>query len=116
MLYYKKMDISEGVDLAKSNKSKECMICHSWCFNHGFKFQDSVCNGCNDLAMIYLNISDITIITVKNVDYCCIIHKICKFEAINLMESAVLENRGYIYKNIALIFSPFKTVCFTFFV
>ena len=36
-------------------------------FNHGFKFQDSICNGCHDLKMLCLNISDITIITVKNV-------------------------------------------------
>ena len=25
------------------NKSKECMICQYWFFNHRFKFQDSVC-------------------------------------------------------------------------
>ena len=34
MLYYDKIDISEGIDLAKSNKSKELMICHYWFFNH----------------------------------------------------------------------------------
>ena len=49
--------------------------------------------------MLCLNISDIIIITVKNVDYRCIIHKISKSKAINLLESAVLENRWYI-KNI----------------
>ena len=38
-------------------------------FNHGFKFQDSGCTGCNDLTMLGINISDIAIITVKNVDY-----------------------------------------------
>ena len=32
-------------------------------FNHGFKFQDSVCNGCHDLTMLCLNLSDIAIIT-----------------------------------------------------
>ena len=37
--------------------------------NNGFKFQDYVCNGCHNLAMLNVNISDITIITVKNVDY-----------------------------------------------
>ena len=72
------------------------MICNYFLFNHGFKFQDSVCNGFHDLTMLSDNISDITIITVKNVDYRCIIHKIIKSEAINLIESAVLENRGYI--------------------
>ena len=50
-------------------------------FNHGFKFQDYVCNGCFDLTMLS---GDIAIITVENVEYCCIIHNIGKSEAINL--------------------------------
>ena len=41
------------------------------------------------LYAMVANKSDITIITVKIVDYCCIIHKIItKSEAINLTESA----------------------------
>ena len=28
MLYYDRVDISEGIDLTKNNSSKECMICH----------------------------------------------------------------------------------------
>ena len=72
------------------------MICHYWFFNHGFKLQDSVCNGCHDLAMLSVNISDIAIITVKNLHYRCIIHNISKSKAINLLENSVLEDRGYI--------------------
>ena len=76
MLYYDKIDISDGIDPTKSNKSRECMICHYWFFNHRFKFQDHVCNHCHDLTMLCLNISDIAIITVKNVDYCCVMYNI----------------------------------------
>ena len=65
-------------------------------FNNGFKFQNYVCNGCHDLTMLSVNISDIAIITVKNVDYRCIIHNISKSEAINLLKNSVLEDRGYI--------------------
>ena len=65
MLYYERTDASKGTDLTKSNSSKECMICHYWFFNHGFKFQDFVYNGCHDLTMLCLNISDITIIMLK---------------------------------------------------
>ena len=62
MLYYNRND------LAKHNNNKECMICHYFFFNHGrFKFQGSVCNGCHDLTMLTINISNIVIITVKNV-------------------------------------------------
>ena len=95
MLYYERIDISEGTDPTKSNNSKECMICHYWFFNHGFKFQDSVCNGCHYLTMLSVHISDIAIIIVENVDYHCIICN-SKPEAINLLEIAVLEDRGYI--------------------
>ena len=73
------------------------MIRHYWFFNHGFKFQDSVFNGCYDLTKLSVNISDNTIITVKKNDYCCIIHNISKSEAINLLKNFMLEDRGYIY-------------------
>ena len=70
MLYYDRIDIIKGTDPSKSkNNSKECMFCHYWFFNHGFKYQDSVCNGCYDLLMQCVNISDIALITVKGADY-----------------------------------------------
>ena len=49
-------------DIAKANKSDGCIICDNF-FNHGFKFQDSVCNVCHGLAMLRINLSDIAIIT-----------------------------------------------------
>ena len=45
--------------------------------------------------MLGVNISDIAIITVKNVDYHCIIHN-SKSEEINLLKKSVLEDRGHI--------------------
>ena len=72
------------------------MICHYWFFNHGFKLQDSVRNGCHVFTMLSVNISDITIITIKNVDYRCIINNSSKSEAISLLENPVLEGFGYI--------------------
>ena len=32
MLEYKRIDISEGIDVNKTNLSKECDICHYWYF------------------------------------------------------------------------------------
>ena len=49
MLHYKRIDLSKGIDLAKSKRSKQCMICHLCFFNNGFKFRDSVYNGCHFL-------------------------------------------------------------------
>ena len=95
MMYYDRIDINERTDPTKSKKSRKCMICCCWCFNHGLKFHDYVCNGCHDLKMLSINISDIAIIIVKNVDYRCIIYNISKSEAINLLKNSVLENCGY---------------------
>ena len=46
--------------------------------------------------MLCLNISNIAIITVKNVDYYSIIHDTGKSETIHLLENSVLDDRGYI--------------------
>ena len=97
MLHCNRIDISNGIDLAKNKKTKECMICNYWFFNHGFKFQDSAYNGCHDLTVLCFNISDIAIIAVKNVDYRCIIHN-SKSEAINLLKSAGLKIVGIYIK------------------
>ena len=96
MPYYDRIGIRKGIDHTKSNNITESMICHYWFFNNGFEFQDYVCNGCHDLRMLSLDISDIAIITVKNVDYRCIIHNINKSEAINLLINSVLEDYGFI--------------------
>ena len=32
MIYFDTIDISEGIDINKTSKSKECNICHYWHF------------------------------------------------------------------------------------
>ena len=50
MLEYDRIDISEGIDVNNTNASKECDICHYWCFkNIGFKYESYLCNGCHGL-------------------------------------------------------------------
>ena len=50
MLEYERIDISEGIDVNKTNLSKECDICHYWYFKDiGFKYEPYLCNGCHDL-------------------------------------------------------------------
>ena len=52
MLHYEKIDISEGIDIDKTNTSKEYMLCHYWYFqNVGFKFELHVSNKCHDVLM-----------------------------------------------------------------
>ena len=45
MLQYERIDVSEGIDINKSNKSKEFMICHYWYFKDiGYTFEPYLCN------------------------------------------------------------------------
>lgn len=46
--------------------------------------------------MLCLNISNITVMTVKDAYYCCIIHDIDKPDTIHLLENSLLDYRGYI--------------------
>ena len=71
------------------------MICHYWFFDDRFKCQDHVCNECHDL-MLCLNISNNAIITIKSVDYHCILNDISKSKAINLLQNSKLDDCGYI--------------------
>ena len=44
MLQYKRINISEGLDFDKSDKLKECMICHYWyCKDIGYKYEPHAC-------------------------------------------------------------------------
>ena len=61
MLYFDKIDVSEGVDVNKTSPSKECDICLYWYFlNYSFKFQPNFFNRCHVLLMS-VNLSDIAI-------------------------------------------------------
>ena len=95
MLYYDRIDVSEGIDGNKTSASKECDICHYWYFlNYSFKFQSNVYNTCHDLLMMSINLSNITILNIKGFDYRCIISLISKNEAINLLQNANLSEKS----------------------
>ena len=95
MIYYDRIDVSEGIDVNKTSASKECDICHYWYFlNYSFKFQPNVCNRCHDLLMMSMNLSDIAILNIKGSDYRCIISLISKNEAINLLQNPDLSEKS----------------------
>ena len=50
MLEYDRIDISEGIDINKTNALKECNICHYWYFlDKIFNYEPHLCNGCHNL-------------------------------------------------------------------
>ena len=94
MLYFDRIDVSEGIDDNKTSASKKFDICHYWySFNYSFKFQPNVCNRYHDLLMMSMNLRDIAILNIKGSDYSCIISLISKNEAINLMQNAKCKSR-----------------------
>ena len=53
----------------------------------GFKFQLDVCNGCQNVLIMSLNVSDIAILNIHGVDYHFITSEFVKTETINLMQN-----------------------------
>ena len=39
MFYYDRTDLSKGVNVANSNNSRKCIVCHHSCFHKGFKYK-----------------------------------------------------------------------------
>ena len=94
-LQYEKIDVSEGIDVNKSNKSKECMIFHYWYFKDiGYKFEPYVCNGCHDISMMAYQLENIAILNVKGVDYRCVFWNMTKDDAINMLGNSKVDDKG----------------------
>ena len=86
MLYYDKTGVSAGIDINKTSAWKECHICHYWYFiDKRFKFQPYVYND--------INLCDIGILNICDVDYCRIIDRISKSDAVNLLQNAGLTEK-----------------------
>ena len=94
MLQYERIDVSERIDINKSDKSKECMICHYWYFKYiGHKDEPYVCNGCHDLSMVVYNLKNFMIFNIKDVDYRCYVFNMSKNDAIELLNNSSLDNK-----------------------
>ena len=107
MLEYERIGISEGIDVNKTNLSKECDICHYWYFkNIGFKCEPYLCNGCHDLIQKAISFNNIAIEYIKGNAYRIHFWYMNKDNAINIMNGSnlvdkigVLQNVFIIYKN-----------------
>ena len=68
MLEFDRIDISEGIDINKTNVSKECKFCHYWCFKDiGFKYEPYLCNGCHGLMQKLLVLMMLLLFMLKEV-------------------------------------------------
>ena len=70
MLEYGKIDISEGIDINKTNKSKKYMFCHYWYFiDKNFSYGPYLCDGCYNVMQKSSNFKNIAIIHVRESAY-----------------------------------------------
>ena len=96
MLEYERIDISEGIDINKTNLSKECDICHYWYFkNIGFKYEPYLCNSCHDLMQKAISFSNVAIVYVSENAYRIHFWYMSKDDAIKIMNgSNLVDKRG----------------------
>ena len=94
MLEYNRIDISEGIDINKTNKSKECKIYHYWYFKDiGFKYEPHLCNGCHVLLQKAISFNNIAIVYVKGSAYRIDFWYMSKDDAINIMNNSNLIDK-----------------------
>ena len=66
MLEYDRIDSSEGIDVDKTDRSKECMFCHYWYFlSKNFKYGPYLCDGRYDILQRSTDFKNITIVHVR---------------------------------------------------
>ena len=95
MLRYQKIDVSERIDVNKTNASKEYELCHYWFFKDiGFKFEEHVCNKCHDLLTMAHSLKDTAILSAKGVTFRYILMGISKNEGLKKLNNSVTYDRG----------------------
>ena len=95
MWEYDRIDISEGIDVNKTNASKEYDMCHYWYLSDkGFKFEPYLCNSCHDLMQKALSFDDISIASVKGSDNKIHFWYMNKDDAINILKSSNLNEKS----------------------
>ena len=94
MLQYHRIDASEGIDINKTNASKECKICQYWYFNDiGFKYEPYLCNGCHSLMQKAVSFNDVAIVYLKGSAYGIHFWYMSKDEAVNIMNNSSLIDK-----------------------
>ena len=84
------LDISEGIDINKTSKSKECKICHHCYFK---EYEPHLCNGCHGLMQKAFGFNNIAIVYVKSSAYRVHFWYISKDDAISIMNNSSLIDK-----------------------
>ena len=94
MLEYERIEISEGIDVNKTNLSKECDICHYQYFRDiGFKYEPYLCNGCDHLIQKAMSFNNIAVVYVKGNAYRVNFWYTSKDDAIDIVNGSNLVDK-----------------------
>ena len=94
MLEYDRIDIWGGIDIEKTNASKECKICFYWYFKDiGFKYEPHLWNGYHGLLQKSVSFNNIAIVYVKGSAYRVHFWYMSKDDAINIMNNSSLIDK-----------------------
>ena len=101
MIEYERIDILEGIDVDKTNKLKECMLCHYWYFlNKNFSYGPSICDGCYNISQKSKDFKNIAIVRINKNAYRIYFQHINKQEAKKLINKFdLISKMGNIYCN-----------------
>ena len=98
MLEYDRIDIFEGIDVNKTNKSKKCMLCRYWYFlNKNFSYGPYLCDGCYNIIQKSNNFKNIAVVHVKKSAYRIYFQDMNKREAKKLMKNSnLIDKKGFL--------------------
>ena len=101
MIEYKRIDILEEIDVDKTNKSKECILCHYWyLLNKHFSYGPYICDGCYNISQKCKDFKNIAIVHIKKNAYRIYFQHINKHKAKKIMNKFDLIGKmGNIYCN-----------------
>ena len=96
MLYYDRIEVSDGTNVNETSESKDCDICHYRYFLPiGFNFQPNACNRCLDVLMMSLNLNSIVILNINGAEYRCIINGTSRSKVVNLVKKVEYYNHNF---------------------
>ena len=97
MLEYDRIDISEGIDINKCEKtSRRCSLCKFYYFlDKNFSYGPFLCNVCYDMSLKAVSMQNLVIINDNGNHYRVIFAFISKKDAYNLIKDAtIIDKKG----------------------
>ena len=92
MLEYDKINISEGIDINKSDETcRECSLCKFYYFlDKNFNYGTYLCDGCYDMSTKVVSMQNLAIINHNGNYYRVIFTFMTKKDAYNLIKNAII--------------------------